>query len=77
MKKSLPHSSKHGLFPIGSRVIVPDPSPADCWQFGNFSARVIAMRENGNLLVEDQDADVWEVEPSRLALEQEDSLGCS
>ena len=47
-------------------MVVPEPVGGDAWQFGDFVARVVAARENGNLLVEDQDSDVWEIGPSRL-----------
>lgn len=60
--------TKRAQISVGDRVVVPEPKKDDAWQFGSFTARVASIRENGNFLVEDQDADVWEVEPDRLAL---------
>lgn len=57
---------------VGDRVVVPEPDDDDAWQFGDFVGRVVAVREDGNLLVEDQDSDVWEIEPSRLEIAEFD-----
>jgi hypothetical protein len=53
---------------IGDRVAMPEPSKDDAWEFGDFVARVIAISPGGDLLVEDQDSDVWEVAGNRVEL---------
>lgn len=56
---------------VGDQVVVPEPEKDDAWTFGGFLAQVVDIRENGNCLVEDQDSDIWEVEPARLVLAEE------
>jgi hypothetical protein len=53
---------------IGDRVIVPEPTSSDAWEFGGFVARMIGRRDDVNILVEDQDSNVWEVEESRVEI---------
>lgn len=49
-------------------MAMPAPSKDDAWEFGDFVARVIAISPGGDLLVEDQDSDVWEVAGNRVEL---------
>lgn len=49
-------------------MVMPEPSKDDAWEFGDFVARVIAISPGGDLLVEDQDSDVWEVAGNRVEL---------
>jgi hypothetical protein len=62
---SIPSKSK---IKVNDSVIVPEPNANDAWSCGNFHATVIDILDNGNVLVEDQDSDSWEIEPERLEL---------
>jgi hypothetical protein len=53
---------------LNKTVIVPEPNLEDNWSYGNFTATVIDILDNGNVLVEDQDSDIWEIEPERLEM---------
>jgi hypothetical protein len=66
------HKCEHEKTPqsiaIGDRVVMPEPTRDDAWEFGDFVGRVVAVTPSGDLLVEDQDSDVWGVEGDRVEL---------
>jgi hypothetical protein len=56
---------------IFSRVIMPEPGVDDSWSIGGFHARIIDVLLSGDVVVEDQNSDCWQVEPNRLTLDDE------
>lgn len=52
-------------FKIGETVEMPHPNADDIWICGGFYAKVRDILDNGNLIVEDQDSDFFEIEPER------------
>lgn len=63
------------MLKIGDRVVLPNPTGDDAWTEGGFLARVAEIRQNGNIIVVDQDDDAWEIENHRLAIAEVDG-GC-
>lgn len=57
---------------IGDTIVMPTPNKKDAWSHGNFLAVVNDILKNGNLIVEDQESDFWEVEPDRVELYKEE-----
>ena len=54
---------------LNDSVIMPEPTEADdFWTFGNFLGTVIDILEDGDVLVEDQESNIWQVSPERLEL---------
>lgn len=54
---------------LSDSVIMPEPTEADdFWTFGNFLGTVIGILENGDVLVEDQESNIWQIHPERLEL---------
>jgi hypothetical protein len=60
-------------FKIGDTVEIPEPNDTDFWNYGGFLADVRDIRDNGNLIVEDQDSDFWEIESERAIKIQEET----
>ena len=58
--------NKHGLeIEVGTEIIMPDPEPNDIWQH-SFTASVTDIISDKNIIVEDQDADMFEIDPNRI-----------
>lgn len=60
-------------FNVLDTVLMPEPNESDAWTYGGFYAVVADIRENGNLIVEDQDSDFFEIEPERAIKIQEET----
>jgi len=59
---------KYQEIQVGNSVVMPEPILDDAWSHGGFLATVIDVLDNGNLLVEDQDSDIWEIQPDRVEI---------
>jgi len=59
-------------FNVLDTVLMPEPNESDAWTYCGFCAIVADMRENGNLIVEDQDSDFWEIEAERVTKVEEE-----
>ena len=53
---------------IGQYIVMPEPRSGDSWTFGNFSATVIDVLDDGICIVEDQDSDTFEIHSDRVML---------
>lgn len=61
-------TDKHGVFiTVGDNVQAPEPDEYDNFNF-EFVGYVADIMDNGNIIVEDQDSDFFEIEHNRLEI---------
>ena len=58
----LPADMNNSIIKFGNTVRIPEPTPNDLWQH-EFVATVINYSENGDITVEDQDGDCYQMAP--------------